>query len=147
MDKKKNEHTSIYLNFLLRHQPEAAKLDMDKHGWVGVEQLIRNVNAAGRHTPTLERLQDIVASDSKGRYRFNEERTKIKACQGHSLEWVEPELETMAPLEYLYHGTNTEALDAIMESGDISRMGRHVGKMHADVEKAWKSARRLNNLD
>ena len=31
---------SKYLCLLLRHQPEKAGLDMDKHGWVSAEQLI-----------------------------------------------------------------------------------------------------------
>ena len=35
---------SKYLCLLLRHQPEKAELDLDKHGWVAVEQLIRGVN-------------------------------------------------------------------------------------------------------
>ena len=115
---------------------------MDKHGWVNVEQLICNVNAAGQYTLTLEKLKDIVATDNKGRYRFNTDGTLIKACQGHSIQWVEPELEIMAPPEYLYHGTNTEALTSIMESGAILRMGRHAVHMQAEVEKAWKSAKR-----
>jgi len=138
----KKNNTSIYLSYLLRHAPEAAQLDMDRYGWVSITQLIDNVNAAGQHTLTLPQLQDIVATDEKGRYRFNAEGTKIKACQGHSLAWVEPELEYMAPPTYLYHGTNTEALAAIMDSGAILRMKRHAVHMQAEPEKAWRSARR-----
>ena len=48
----------------------------------------------------------------------------------------------MFPPQYLYHGTNTEALTAIMDSGAILRMGRHAVHMQADIEKAWKSAKR-----
>ena len=42
--KHKYKHISTYLCYLLRHVPEAAKLDMDSHGWVGVAQLIENMN-------------------------------------------------------------------------------------------------------
>lgn len=142
MSNKKNTHISIYLSYLLRHHPEAVRLDMDRHGWVSVEQLICNVNAAGQHMLTLNELKEIVATDAKGRYSFNVDGTAIKACQGHSIPWVEPELEIMSPPEYLYHGTNSEALAAIMESGSILRMSRHAVHLQAEASKAWKSARR-----
>lgn len=42
------EKTSIHLSYLLRHAPEAAELDMDRHGWVSVSQLIANEILLGR---------------------------------------------------------------------------------------------------
>ena len=53
------EKTSIYLSYLLRHAPEAAGLDMDRHGWVNVSQLISNVNASGKAKLTTELLQEL----------------------------------------------------------------------------------------
>lgn len=142
VEKKKNTNISIYLSYLLRHNPDLINLDMDKHGWVDVTQLISNVNAAGQHTLSTALLREIVDTDSKGRYRISSDGKRIKACQGHSISWVEPELEAMLPPQFLYHGTNTESLVAIMESGAIQRMGRHAVHMQADIEKAWKSAKR-----
>ena len=92
---KKN--ISVYLSFLLRHRPETIHLAMDKHGWVLVEDLIEGVNKGGRYQLDLGKLEAIVAQDSKGRYRFNADHSKIKACQGHSIPWVEPELEYLIP--------------------------------------------------
>lgn len=145
MRKKGQENTSIYLSYLLRHAPDSANLDMDRHGWVKVSQLIANVNAAGKCYLTSELLQEIVDSDNKGRYRFNSDRSRIKACQGHSIPWVEPELENRTPPEYLFHGTTTEALNEIMQSGAILRMTRHAVHMQEKVEKAWQSAERRRN--
>ncbi len=142
MNKKESTKVSVYLSYVLRHDPGIINLDMDKHGWVDVEQLISNVNAAGEHSLSLETLKEIVETDSKGRYRFSPDGKRIKACQGHSIPWVEPELEILPPPEFLYHGTNTEALAAIMESGAILRMERHAVHMQAEEEKAWKSAKR-----
>ena len=142
MSKKK---TSIHLSYLLRHAPEAAELDMDRHGWVSVSQLISNVNASGKAKLTTEMLQEIVATDNKGRYRFSADGKRIKACQGHSIPWVEPELEVRTPPEYLYHGTTTEALQDIMKSGAILKMSRHAVHMQADINKAWQSAERRKN--
>ena len=135
---KKN--ISVYLSFLLRHRPETIHLAMDKHGWVSVEDLIQGVNEAGQYQLDVEKLEDIVAQDSKGRYRFNGDHSKIKACQGHSIPWVEPELEYLTPPEFLYHGTTTAAVEKIRKSGAISKMSRHAVHLQADPEKAWQSA-------
>ena len=88
---------SIYLSFILRHQPESLSLEMDNHGWVNVNDLLKGINNNGKYKLSFEELEDIVATDEKGRYRFNENKTLIKACQGHSLPWVEPELEYRDP--------------------------------------------------
>ena len=138
----KKTHISISLCYLLRHNPQSVGLDMDRHGWVSVAQLIDNVNAAGEHKLDAEKLQEIVATDEKGRYRFSEDGLRIKACQGHSISWVEPELEILPPPDCLYHGTTTEALQLIKASGAISKMKRHAVHLQDDFNKAWKSARR-----
>ena len=93
---------------------------MDPHGWVPVSQLIANISAAGRYQIDEDVLRTIVAQDKKGRYRFNEDQSKIKACQGHSIPWVEPELRYAKPPEYLYHGTTMEALEGILILRKIS---------------------------
>lgn len=145
MSIKSREKTSIHISYLLRHAPEAAGLDMDQHGWVSVSQLISNVNASGKTQLTVELLKEIVDTDSKGRYRFSPDGKRIKACQGHSISWVTPELEVRTPPEYLYHGTTTDALQDIMKSGAILRMSRHAVHMQADISKAWQSAERRKN--
>ncbi len=137
-----HEKLSIYLSFLLRHHPEEANLDMDTHGWVSVDQLIRNIHARERYQLDLATLQQIVAEDRKGRYRFSEDGTRIKACQGHSIPWVTPTLIAMQPPQYLYHGTTTAALEKIKSSGSINKMARHAVHMQADPKKAWQSATR-----
>ncbi|MGN1030267.1 MAG: RNA 2'-phosphotransferase [Butyricicoccaceae bacterium] len=139
---KQKKNISIYLCYLLRHHPEEAELEMDRHGWVSTRQLIENVNAAGKYTLTLPQLQGIVEADEKGRYRFNVDGSRIKACQGHSIPWVEPELTECTPPELLYHGTTEAAWSKIQESGYISRCRRHAVHMQAEPEPAWLSARR-----
>lgn len=133
---------SKYLCLLLRHQPEKAELDMDEHGWVSVEQLISGVNSHSSYKLDHELLERIVSEDNKGRYRFDEARERIKCCQGHSVPWVEPELEYRDPPDFLYHGTTVMALEAIESSGAIKKMKRHAVHMQADIAKAWQSAER-----
>lgn len=136
------KNISVYISFLLRHKPEDIGLEMDKHGWVSVDELICGINKKGKYQLDLPRLEEIVAQDNKGRYRFNIEHTKIKACQGHTIKWVEPEVETLTPPEFLYHGTTTASAEKIMASGAISKMNRHAVHMQADPQKAWQSATR-----
>lgn len=143
--KNSKEKISIHLSYLLRHAPESAMLDMDRHGWVSVAQLIENVNQSGKALLSEKLLQEIVATDNKGRYRFSSDGKRIKACQGHSIPWVEPELEIRTPPEFLYHGTTTDALADIMKSGAILKMKRHAVHLQADVTKAWQSATRRKN--
>ncbi|WP_303836709.1 RNA 2'-phosphotransferase [Ruminococcus flavefaciens] len=139
---KQMDEISKYLCLLLRHQPEKAELDIDEHGWVQVDQLINGVKRHSRYDIDRTILENIVSADKKGRYRFDEEHNKIKCCQGHSIPWVEPELEYCEPPEFLYHGTTTKSLEAIEDSGAIKKMKRHAVHMQADINKAWQSAER-----
>lgn len=137
---RNDREISVYLSYLLRHDPGAASLDMDRHGWVDTAQLLANLQTT--YPLTLEQLRRIVETDSKGRYRFSEDGSRIKACQGHSIPWVEPELTYGPPPAILYHGTTQAAWEKIRASGRIDKMARHAVHMQADVEKAWQSARR-----
>ena len=133
---------SIYLSYLLRHNPGELNLDMDKHGWVSVKQLIDSINQQGRYVITNALLEEIVTTDSKGRYRFSDDGLRIKACQCHSLDWVEPELSWREPPVVLYHGTTAQACREIILSGAINRMKRHAVHMQSSKIKAWQSAKR-----
>ena len=137
---------SVYISYLLRHRPEDLSLSMDAHGWVSVEELIQRINDGGKYRLTREALDEIVRTDNKGRFRYSADGTRIKACQGHSIPWVEPELRYGAPPSVLYHGTTRDAWEKIMHSGQISKMNRHAVHMQADVEKAWQSARRWRRV-
>lgn len=137
---------SIYMSFLLRHHPEDINIDMDRHGWVDVQKFIEGINNKGKYHIDFNELKSIVDNDAKGRYRFNEDYTRIKACQGHSIEWVEPELKYKEPPAFLYHGTTTEAYQKIKESGYISKMKRHAVHMQSLKEKAWQSAKRWKKV-
>lgn len=137
---------SVYISFLLRHQPGAIGLAMDSHGWVSVAELIEKINETGKYRITEQILKELVKTDGKGRFRYSEDGTKIKACQGHSIPWVEPELTYGAPPEYLYHGTTTDAWEKIQACGYISKMERHAVHMQAEEEMAWQSAKRWRKI-
>ena len=74
------ERLSVFLSLVLRHQPEAAGITLDEHGWADVEALIQGISGTGRPMD-MELLEDMVRTDEKGRYSFNEDRTLIPGAQ------------------------------------------------------------------
>src|SRR6267142_733401 len=97
--------TSKFLSLMLRHEPERVRLKLDSAGWVGVTELLRTVN--GHDVPlTLEQLNHIVATSDKKRFAFNDDGTRIRSSQGHSVK-VDLQYAPKVPPELLYHGTAT----------------------------------------
>ncbi len=137
-----NVRFSVYLSYLLRHRPDDLALNMDIHGWVAVDELIEKINSGGKFHINHSFLDAVVQEDDKGRFRFDSSHKRIKACQGHSIPWVVPELTMAHPPQYLYHGTTQKAYEQIKASGAIMRMKRHAVHMQADESRAWLSAKR-----
>ncbi len=126
--------TSKFISLILRHKPETIGITLDEHGWANVDELIEGIS---RTQPfDREMLEEIVATDEKGRYSFNEDKTLIRANQGHSIP-VDVELEEKIPPEILYHGTGEKYVASIDEQGLIpkSRLYVHLSK---DEETAKK---------
>ena len=104
------------LAFLLRHDEE---YQFDEHGWREVSDLIAN------HGYTMELLDEIVETNNKKRYEYSEDKTKIRARQGHSVN-VDVELKEMTPPDVLYHGTAEATVPAIMKEGIVKANRLHV---------------------
>ena len=85
---------------------------------------------------SLDDLKKIVASNNKQRFRFNDDFTKIRANQGHSIS-VDVELNEVRPPVVLYHGTATKFLESIKHNGLIAKNRLHV-HLSADKETAIK---------
>lgn len=117
----RKDSLSIFISLILRHKPETINIVLDNNGYASVGELINGVNASGRHL-TLDILENIVATDNKGRYSFNSDKTKIRANQGHSIK-VDVELKEKVPPEFLYHGTGERNINNIINNG-IKKMKR-----------------------
>lgn len=132
-----------FLSLVLRHQPEIIGIEMDKNGWVDVEELIEKIKLSGRYID-MEILERIVRENNKKRYSFDEEKQKIRANQGHSID-VELNLKEVIPQEILYHGTATRFLESIKSKGILKgkrqyvhlskeiETARSVGQRHGEV--------------
>ncbi|MBQ9063744.1 MAG: RNA 2'-phosphotransferase [Eubacterium sp.] len=133
-DKKNN--TSRFISLILRHKPETIGITLDEHGWADVQELIDGINHSGGHFLDMEGLEEIVRSDEKQRYSFNEDHTLIRANQGHSIP-VDVELEEKTPPDVLWHGTGEKYVDSIDAQGLIPKSRLYV-HLSSDVETAMK---------
>jgi putative RNA 2'-phosphotransferase len=132
---KQLQHISKLLSLVLRHQPEHIGLTLNEDGWASVTVLIEKINAAG-NTIDFTLLQKVVDENDKKRFTFNEDKTMIRASQGHSIE-VELDLKKITPPEYLYHGTVAKYLAAIRSEG-LKKMSRQHVHLSKDKETAIK---------
>lgn len=130
------KRTSVFISLILRHKPEVIGISLDRHGWANVQELIDGINKTGKYSIDMPTLEEIVRTDNKQRYSFNEDKTKIRANQGHSIN-VDVELKETVPPEILYHGTGEKNVDSINTEGlkPKSRLYVHLSK---DIDTAIK---------
>ena len=128
--------TRKFISLILRHKPEVIGITLDEHGWADVHALIDGVNAMGRHHLTQETLEEIVCTDEKQQYAYNDDHARIRANQGHSIS-VDVELAQKTPPPILYHGTGEKYADAIEREGLIPKSRLYV-HLSADAEAARK---------
>jgi len=135
MDQKKETKLSKFISLLLRHKPETIGLYLDKNGWANVEELILKSSNKGSIF-SKEDLIFVVKNCKKQRFTFNEDQTKIRANQGHSIT-IDLELENTIPPEKLYHGTAEKNLESIFKTG-INKQNRNHVHLSGDIETAIK---------
>lgn len=131
------KETSKFISLILRHKPETIGITLDEHGWANVDELIAGVSKT--HPLDMSTLEQIVAEDEKQRYSFNEDKTLIRANQGHSIP-VDVELEEKEPPEILFHGTGEKYVSLINEQGLIpkSRLYVHLSSDEATADKVGR---------
>lgn len=62
---------SRYISLILRHKPEVINITLNEHGWANVEELIQGI---AKNNPGFNKeiLEEIVRTDNKQRYSFND---------------------------------------------------------------------------
>jgi len=139
ISEKENIRISKFLSLVLRHQPETINLTLDENGWTDAAILIGQMNANG-FAVSKEILQHIVTTNSKSRFAFNDDQTKIRANQGHSVD-VELGYKPKQPPSILFHGTAESSLSSISETG-LEKRSRHHVHLSADTDTAIKVGQR-----
>lgn len=111
----------------MRHKPETMGISLDEHGWANVDELIEGI--AKTREFNMDILEEVVKTDNKQRYSFNEDKTLIRANQGHSIP-VDVELDEVEPPAELWHGTGEKYVESIDKMGLIpkSRLYVHLSK-------------------
>lgn len=131
-------NTSRFISLILRHKPETIGITLDEHGWADVSELIEGIRKT--QSFNMEMLEEIVRTDNKQRYSFNEDKTLIRANQGHSIP-VDVELQEVLPPEYLWHGSAQKYFQSIREQGLIPKSRLYV-HLSGDMETAVNVGKR-----
>lgn len=132
MGHSSNKKMSRFLCVVLRHDPSAAGITVNEHGWANVDELIKALSI--RKEFTRADLEEIVATDDKGRYSFSEDGQYIRANHGHTID-VDLELAPSDPPEYLLHGTGDRHVKAIDQKG-LLKMSRQYVHLTTNKEMA-----------
>ncbi len=130
------KNISKYISLILRHRPEVIGITLDEHGWAEVDELIEGIRRTKQPSFNRRELEKIVAEDEKQRYSFSDDRTRIRANQGHSIP-VDVELEKKTPPPTLWHGTAEKSVESILRSGLLPQ-GRLYVHLSGDCETAVK---------
>ena len=130
-----NKKISKFLSFVLRHQPESIQLKLDDNGWAKLDDLLPKLKKEFKGIE-FDHVKEVVETNDKKRFSFNEDETKIRANQGHSIK-VDVELREESPPEVLFHGTVRDFLSNIMKEG-LQKMNRQHVHLSKDVTTAKK---------
>ncbi|MCE3075121.1 RNA 2'-phosphotransferase [Chryseobacterium gwangjuense] len=136
MNEQKKKKISKFLSYVLRHHPELIGLTLDEQGWTSVDEIITKSKRDSYQGFTFEELNEVVETNDKKRFIFNEDKTKIRANQGHSID-IDLALKPQQPPEFLYHGTAQNNVVSILEKGIEKRSRQHV-HLSLDKETATK---------
>ncbi len=134
---------SKLLSYALRHNPSSIGINLDGNGWVLVDELIEKIKNSGKHNLgcfSIDILNQIVATNDKKRFEYNEDKTKIRACQGHSVD-INLDLKPTEPPDILYHGTNWNCIAAIRMDG-LKKMNRQYVHLSKNTETASQVGQR-----
>jgi len=120
---------------LLRHDP--TPLSMDSSGWIMSDDILTHFDIE------LTDLIEIVTTNDKQRFKFNDDKSKICANQGHTKGVVTDKVLTQITAvqvdSILYHGTDAIAAKKIKES-HIHTGNREYVNWTSNLELATKRA-------
>ena len=126
---------SKFLARILRHDPGAGNLRLDREGWADVDEVLTAIKARFGDF-TAANLAELVRANDKSRYALSSDGTRIRANQGHSIE-VDLGLQPVEPPPVLYHGTKAELVPRIMLEGLKKGSRQHV-HLSLDIQTARK---------
>lgn len=130
------------LSYVLRHNPASIGITLDENGYAFVNELVAGFKGHGSNIDKST-LIEIVNSDTKERYSFNSDKTKIRANYGHTFS-VDLGQKPLSPPDVLYHGTADKNIDSILECG-IRKEKRNYVHLTTDTAIALAVGKRYGN--
>jgi putative RNA 2'-phosphotransferase len=128
------------VSYILRHHPEDFGLILEADASVETAELLQALKDKFKNITKNDLIQ-LVKNDPKGRFSFLEDRKRIRANYGHSIEGVNPDYQAVKPPEILYHGTRPEVKEKILTAG-LKPMGRNYVHLSVGIKEAEKVALR-----
>lgn len=122
-ERERKRQIETNLSLVLRYRPENIGLNLDRHGWARVDELLDKFEK--ECGLDFLQLEEIVETDKFNEYSFNEDKTLIRANFGHTIP-VLFEHEEDSPPKTLYYGTNKECMQRIAAEGLIKQDGVYV---------------------
>ena len=138
--KNSDRGRSKFLSYVLRHDPASIGIELDANGWTDIETLLQQATSHGRRM-THDDILRIVSDSDKQRFAVSEDRTQIRANQGHSVKVDLALSHTSAP-EVLYHGTIARFLESIRVQGLLKGQRHHVHLSEDEQTASQVGARR-----
>jgi putative RNA 2'-phosphotransferase len=125
---------SKFLSYVLRHEPQAIGLALDREGWADIAALIDAAARAGKQIDN-DLIKTVVGTSDKRRFAISDDGLRIRAVQGHSTNSVSIKHREKVPPEFLYHGTATRFFESIRKEGLLPGE-RHYVHLSQDVSTA-----------
>jgi putative RNA 2'-phosphotransferase len=132
---------SKYFSYLLRHKPEEIGLELDDQGWAFVDELIEK---STDYELSKELIDVVVETNDKQRFELSDDKLKIKANQGHSIN-IDLDLKPITPPQFLLHGTAERFLDSIKKDG-LQKQKRHHVHLSESIAVAESVGKRYGKL-
>jgi len=133
------ERLSTFLSYILRHEPRKFGLSPNGDGYVPIDGLLDQINKKDRwRWVTKQHIIEIVERSEKK--RFEVVRNEIRALYGHTFA-TEIHYQSVAPPEYLFHGTARRNREKIEQKG-LLPMKRQYVHLSVTPEDACKVALR-----
>lgn len=118
-----------HLAWLLRHDKASREKGfIDEYGYREISEIIQNYGF------TMDEIKEIVITNNKQRFEYNNTKTKIRARQGHSID-VMVDLTEVTDCEVLYHGTSSRFIKRILEEG-LKKQSRNYVHLSYDIKTA-----------
>lgn len=124
-----------HLAWLLRHDKVAREKGfIDEYGYRKISEIIQ------KYGFTANEIEEIVITNNKQRYEYDNTKTKIRARQGHSID-VTVDLTEVKDCELLYHGTSSRFIKNIQEEG-LKKQSRNHVHLSPDIKTASNVGKR-----